>query len=87
MKLEAKQKALTLLEEVGIIDESYNQYPHQFSVECDKVFAIAMALITEPELLIADEPTTALDVTIQKQILNLIKDIQIKKYSYHIYLS
>lgn len=85
----AKQKVLSLLEEVGIdnADARYNQYPHQFSGGMRQRVVIAMALITEPELLIADEPTTALDVTIQKQILDLIRKIQVKRRIAIIFIS
>ncbi|AVR00565.1 ABC transporter ATP-binding protein [Oceanobacillus sp. M65] len=75
---EAKVKALDMLELVGIPNavERLKQYPHQFSGGMRQRIVIAMALICEPELLIADEPTTALDVTIQAQILELFEKIQ-----------
>ncbi|MEM4998596.1 ABC transporter ATP-binding protein [Priestia megaterium] len=79
-KEKAKEKAFEMLELVGIPNpkERLKQYPHEFSGGMRQRIVIAMALVCNPEVLIADEPTTALDVTIQAQILELFKDIQQK---------
>lgn len=79
-KKEGKQEAIELLTRVGIprADEIVNEYPHQLSGGMRQRVMIAMALACEPELLIADEPTTALDVTIQAQILDLMNGLQSK---------
>ncbi len=77
-KQQARDHAIKMLKTVGIPDAETraNEYPHQFSGGMRQRVMIAMALSCDPELLIADEPTTALDVTIQAQILELIKDLK-----------
>ncbi len=79
-KSEAKEKTIEMLRMVGIPspEERYNNYPHEFSGGMRQRAIIAMALSCEPDLLIADEPTTALDVTIQAQILELLMDLKEK---------
>ena len=76
----ARKRAMEMMELVGIPDPArrFDQYPHQFSGGMRQRVMIAMALLCKPKLLIADEPTTALDVTIQAQILELIKDLREK---------
>lgn len=80
-KAEARQRGLKLLEEVGIPspETRFDNYPFEFSGGMRQRVMIAMALISDPDLLIADEPTTALDVTVQAQILSLLQDLQKKK--------
>jgi len=77
-KLEAKRKSIEMLETVGIRAERSMEYPHQFSGGMKQRVVIAMALACSPRLLIADEPTTALDVTIQAQTLQLMNELKEK---------
>jgi len=86
-KSQAYKDTIDILETVGLRDQQrvFNAYPHQLSGGMQQRAMIAMALITKPQLLIADEPTTALDVTIQSQILNLLKTLQ-KKFNMSILL-
>ena len=79
-KIEAEEKAGEMLEMVGIPASRGKDYPHQFSGGMKQRVVIAMALACNPKLLIADEPTTALDVTIQAQVLKLMKELK-QKYN------
>ncbi len=85
----AKQKAIEYLEDVGITmpEMRYNQYPHEFSGGMRQRVVIAIAVACNPNILICDEPTTALDVTIQAQILGLLKEMQEKYQLTVIYIT
>ena len=73
---DAQKKAIDMLEMVGIKGDRFDEYPHQFSGGMKQRVIIAIALACQPELIIADEPTTALDVTIQAQVMELMKALQ-----------
>ena len=75
-KAEAKKRVIELLEIVGVKSDRYDDYPHQFSGGQKQRVVIAMSLLCNPKLLIADEPTTALDVTIQAQVLDIINQLR-----------
>ena len=77
-KLEAREKAMQMLEMVGIPRDRYDEYPHQFSGGMKQRVVIAMSIACSPQLLLADEPTTALDVTIQAQVLELMNELKTK---------
>ena len=78
-KKEIKEKTLEMLDVVGIRRERVNDYPHQLSGGMKQRIVIAMALACNPEIILADEPTTALDVTIQAQVMELMKELK-RKY-------
>ncbi|MDO4331361.1 MAG: ABC transporter ATP-binding protein [Eubacteriales bacterium] len=80
-RAEAKKKAGEMLEMVGIPVSRYGEYPFEFSGGMKQRVVIAMALACNPDLLLADEPTTALDVTIQAQVLDLIRDLRTKYHT------
>ena len=77
-KEESRKRAIEMMETVGIPGGRYREYPHQFSGGMKQRIVIAMALACNPRVLLADEPTTALDVTIQAQVLDLMRDLQKK---------
>lgn len=84
---EAKAKAIELLELTGLSEEFYNKYPHQMSGGQRQRVCIARALSTNPSILILDEAVSALDVSVQSQILNLLKDLQLKLNLTYLFIS
>jgi ABC-type oligopeptide transport system ATPase subunit len=74
--VEARKKTLDLLDRVGMLPSHYDRYIHEFSGGQRKRLGIARALVTDPDFIVLDEPTAALDVSVQAQILNLLKDLQ-----------
>ena len=85
----AKQRAIEILRDVGIVnpEKRYKQYPHEFSGGMRQRVVIAIAIACNPEILICDEPTTALDVTVQAQIVKLLKRINQKKGTAILFIS
>lgn len=77
-KEEARKRAVAMLQMVGIPEQRFEEYPHQFSGGMKQRVVIAIALACQPDLLLADEPTTALDVTIQAQVLKMIMELKEK---------
>ena len=82
-----KSKVLDLMEDVGIRKEYYNRYPHQFSGGQRQRIGIARAIALNPKLIVCDEPVSALDVSIQSQVLNLLKDLQEKRKASYLFIS
>lgn len=72
---EAQHRAAELMQQIGVEADRLSDYPHQFSGGMRQRVVIALALASEPEIIIADEPTTALDVSVQAQVLNLLRDL------------
>src|SRR5699024_6321352 len=79
-KKEARELGINMLKKLGIpeAESRYDNYPHQFSGGMKQRVMIAIAMVNNPDILIADEPTTALDVTIQAQIMDLMKEMRDK---------
>ena len=86
-KAERRERAAALVEQVGLPRDALNRYPHEFSGGQRQRIAIARALSSDPALIVADEPLSALDVSIQSQILNLLRDVQERRGLSYLFIS